>query len=137
MTKSHKLGVTVRLDIELRAARMEVRGCLTEENCRALVAVVDRTLRVLQVPMVVIDASGAQHIEREGVDALNLSGILGPTAHPRHAERTGTCSLIVPEVLPPCPSRFPRPHGSHRARSGVQRPATTQSPSPSGAQHDR
>lgn len=111
---SHKLRIAVRLDIDLRWARMDVHGCLTEENCRALLPIVNRSFRILQEPNIVIDVSSAQHIEREGVDALDLLGIVGPTAHPVHGERRGTCSLIMPDVLPTCPSHFPRFHGSHR-----------------------
>ncbi|OUM39624.1 hypothetical protein [Arthrobacter sedimenti] len=122
---NHKLRVTVRLDIDLRWARMDVRGCLTEENCRALLPIVRRSFRFLQEPNVVIDVSSAQHIDPGGVDALERLGITGSTAHPvlgiagsiAHpvlGDGLGTCSLIVPEVLPACPSRFPRPHGSHR-----------------------
>jgi hypothetical protein len=111
---NHKLRITVRLDIDLHWARMDVHGCLTEENCRALLPIVRRSFRILQEPNVVIDVSSAQHVERAGVDALRGLGITGPTAHPVFSERTGTCSLIVPDVLPVCPSHFPRPHGSHR-----------------------
>ncbi|MDN4611289.1 hypothetical protein [Arthrobacter burdickii] len=132
----HKLRVTVRLDIDLHWARMDVRGCLTEQNCRALLPIVRRSFRFLQEPNVVIDVSSAQHIDLGGVDALERLGITGSTAHPllgtpgstahpllgtpgstAHPllnEDLGTCFLIVPEVLPSCPSRFPRPHGSHR-----------------------
>ncbi len=120
MAVHHRLRVTVRLDPDLRWARVEIRGCLTEENCPALVAVVERSLRILRVPMIVIDAGSAQHVEREGVDALNDSGIpTAPARHPRTNGRTGACSLIVPAVLPTCPAHTARPHtsrphGSHR-----------------------
>jgi hypothetical protein len=121
----HKLRVTVRLDIDLHWARMDVRGCLTEQNCRALLPIVRRSFRFLQEPNVVIDVSSAQHIDPGGVDALERLGITGSTAHPLLGtpgsipnpllgEDLGTCFLIVPEVLPSCPFRFPRPHGSHR-----------------------
>ncbi|BBE23064.1 hypothetical protein MN0502_19470 [Arthrobacter sp. MN05-02] len=111
---SHKLRITVRLDIDLRWARMDVRGCLTEENCRALLPIVRRSFRILQEPNVVIDASSAQHIEIAGIDALERLGISGLETHPVVGDSPGTCSLIVPDVLPSCPARFPRPHGSHR-----------------------
>lgn len=121
----HKLRITVRLDIDLHWARMDVRGCLTEENCRALLPIVRRSFRFLQEPNVVIDVSSARHIDPGGVDALERLGIAGSTAplllgttgsitHPVLGEGLPTCSLIVPEVLPTCPSRYPRPHGSHR-----------------------
>lgn len=110
---NHKLQVTVRLDIDLRWARMDVHGCPTEENCEALLPIVRRSFRFLQEPNVVIDVSSAQHIEPGGVDTLERLGNVGVTAHPVFGERFGTCSLIVPAVLPSCPSRFPR-HGSHR-----------------------
>ncbi|MHA7180877.1 hypothetical protein ACX80J_12230 [Arthrobacter sp. MDB2-24] len=43
-----------------------------------------------------------------------LLGTAAAIPHPLLGEDLGTCFLIVPEVLPCCPSRFLRPHGSHR-----------------------
>ncbi|MEG9248581.1 hypothetical protein V6S67_10850 [Arthrobacter sp. Soc17.1.1.1] len=116
MTVNHKLRVAIRLDLDLRWARVEIRGCLTEENCPALVVVVERSRRILRVPTIVIDAGRAQHVEREGLDALTISGILAPAAPGSHGQTgaSSSCSLVVPDVLPDCPAHAPRPHGSHR-----------------------
>jgi hypothetical protein len=111
----HTLSITVKLDIDFRWARIDVRGCLTRGSCRALVPIVDRSFRILQEPNVIIDLTGATHIDREGVDTLQNLGIVGPTAHPLLTERTGTCSLIVPDDLPECPSLRARPGGFHRS----------------------
>ncbi|MFC3299496.1 hypothetical protein FJV46_14060 [Arthrobacter agilis] len=112
----HTLSITVKLDLDFRWARIDVHGCLTQGSCRALVPIVDRCFRILQKPDVVIDLSGAQHIENEGVNTLRGLGIVGPTSHPVLRERTGTCSLVIPDDLPECPSlrTNPRAHGSHR-----------------------
>lgn len=111
----HTLSITVKLDIDFRWAHIDVHGCLTRGSCRALIPIVDRSFRILQAPNVVIDLTGAAHIDREGLDTLQGLGIVGPTAHPLLTERTGTCSLVVPDDLPACPSLRPRPRGFHRS----------------------
>jgi hypothetical protein len=139
MTVNHKLRVAIRLDLELRWARMEIRGCLTEENCRALVVVVERSRRILRVPTIVIDAGRAQHVERGGLDALNISGILGPTAPTSHGTtgEPSTCSLVVPDVLPDCPAHAPaRQSPGPDTTRAVPAPAPA-IPIPPGAHRDR
>ncbi|WP_104165424.1 hypothetical protein [Arthrobacter sp. SX1312] len=112
---SHKLRITINLDLELRLAHMEIHGCLTEENHRALLPVVRRCFRILQEPCVVIDTSKAQHIDTEGIDALRRLGV--GRADQAAFDFPGSCSLVVPDDLPVCPARAPRFHGSHRYAS--------------------
>ncbi|WP_043445834.1 hypothetical protein [Arthrobacter sp. L77] len=112
---SHKLRITINLDLDLRQARMEVNGCLTEENCQALLPIIRRCFRILRDPRVVIDTSKAQHIDTEGIDALRRLGI-GQVDHTAF-DLPGSCSLVVPDDLPVCPARAPRFHGSHQYAS--------------------
>ncbi|PPB50555.1 hypothetical protein C4K88_01270 [Arthrobacter pityocampae] len=108
---SHKLRITLKLDLDLRQARMEVHGCLTEQNCHALLPIIRRCFRMLRDPRVVIDTSKAQHIDAEGIDALRRLGV-GEADHTA-SDLPGFCSLVVPDALPACPARDPRLHGGH------------------------
>jgi hypothetical protein len=105
----HKLRVVVRLDIDRESADVRVGGCLTNDSCRALLPLICRISTLNSGMTVTIDLSGAEHVERGGLEMLErlAAGIPdGPTR--QESTFSGRLVIAPPEDLPQCPASLSR-----------------------------
>ncbi|MEX5294702.1 hypothetical protein QYM41_05395 [Kocuria sp. CPCC 205268] len=107
----HSLSVVVRIERDTGCVHLVVTGDLTERNHRTLPPLVGRARALFPEASVVVDLTGAQHVEPEGLDLLrwSLDQDLGPeSAGPVH---------VVTRPVPFGSAEGPRP--SARARTAV------------------
>ncbi len=93
----HQLKVVVRLDIDQNSARLDVTGCLTDANYKALFPIIRRAASLVNGLGVVVDLKHARHIDSDGLARLteHCAGISA-------SEPKETVSVDVPAVRPEC-----------------------------------
>lgn len=69
----HRLNVCVCLDTEMSSVRIEVRGCVTARNFRALLPLLTRTKSLASDAQITLDLRGADHLEQDVLDALGYA----------------------------------------------------------------
>lgn len=94
----HKLQVLVRRDIDRTGAVLQVNGCLTDSSYEALFPLIRRARSLAGGLTVVVDLSGAKHID---VDALHFLDVF--TAN-ENAAGSRRISVRAPRVIPRCPA---------------------------------
>ncbi|WP_155852634.1 hypothetical protein [Arthrobacter sp. H14] len=96
----HKLRVLVRLDIDSTSAVVNVTGCLTGNNCKALFPVIRRAGAFAGGLAVAVDLSEAEHIDGPGLERLRqfCTGELNGEPAPEEV------AVIAPAGLPQCPA---------------------------------
>lgn len=107
----HKLRVLVRFNIDLNCASVEVRGCLTDHGCDALLPIIRRA-RLLSGGMpVVVNLRKAQHIEETALDYLqelcaNDFDVIPAenTVVDRSDRPDDSVTIEIPGTLPLCPA---------------------------------
>lgn len=109
---SHKLSVTVQIDLDGKSVRIVVTGCVTEASQRALPPLIRRARNLTPGVQVTVDLSGAQHIEASGVDLLRWA-----IDHDRPLR--GPVQLLVP-----APDARPSA-AAHGTATADHRPRTT------------
>lgn len=95
----HQLRVLVRLDIDQSSARLEVTGCLTGTNYRALIPIIRRAGSLVSGLGVIVDLNRARHIEDDGLNNLNQY-----CAELSDGEDGTRVVVAVPANLPECPA---------------------------------
>lgn len=93
----HKLRLLVKLDTEPTTATLAVTGCLTENNCLALLPIIRRLRAMVDGMTITVDLSTAKHVEAAAVRILEEAG-------PEVAgyRGGGKAFLTLPTVLPSC-----------------------------------
>lgn len=91
----HKLRVLVRLDLNPDVAVLEVTGCFTALNCRALAPIITRTAAMVGGQAITVDLTSATHIDPEAVTYLPEMGrpAQGPLIN---------LAVLCPDILPLC-----------------------------------
>lgn len=97
---AHKLRLLVKIDANPSTATLAVTGCLTEENCRALLPIVRRLGALVDGMGVIVDLSIAKHIEAPAVRMVEQSG---PT-EAFGVQDEAKVRIILPAHLPSCPA---------------------------------
>lgn len=117
---NHKLSVTIQVDLDGKHIRVLTTGCLTALSHRALHPLIRRARTLSPGVQVLVDLSGAHHIEAAGVTALRWAI---DNDDPRPGR--GPVELVLPDSLPDhetAPAQFPvGPRGN--ARAGYRDPA--------------
>jgi hypothetical protein len=79
---------------------LTVTGCLTEENCLALLPIIRRLRALVDGMGVTVDLSTAKHIEASAVRKVEQAG----QTDARGDQDEGDICIIVPADLPSCPA---------------------------------
>lgn len=97
----HKLHLLVRLEFDLSAARIEVRGCLTADSVKALPPVAERSRSLNPRMELTLDLRKARHIDSA---ALAILGCTDPQRKTTTASLPGKgrLTVLLPEVRPLC-----------------------------------
>ncbi len=69
----HSLSVVVQIELDTRCVHLVVTGDLTERNHRVLTPLVARARTLVPGAAVVVDLTGAQHVDPGGLDLLRWS----------------------------------------------------------------
>lgn len=93
----HKLRVLIRFNIDLNCASIEIRGCLTQPGCAALLPVIRRARRLSGGMRVVVNLRKARHIDEDGLEHLRVLCAEEPHL-PEDAAQIET-----PGTFPECP----------------------------------
>jgi hypothetical protein len=102
-TSDHRLKVVVRIDADLKTARIEVRGIVTPANLRALYVVARRTSALLPGKEIIIDLARAR-VADPAIEQLRRSARLSRLA-------SGVDGSEVP-----CRLSIVDPTGAHRVK---------------------
>lgn len=94
----HKLSVLVRAYVESRTVRLVTTGCLTEASQQALQPLVRRASGLGPDVRVLVDLTGARHVEATGIDRLRAALELDNLGDPQEP-----VELLLPDFLPACP----------------------------------
>ena len=92
---AHKLRLLVKIDTNPSTATLAVTGCLTEENCLALLPIIRRLRALVDGMGVTVDLSTAKHIDASAVRTVEQAG---------PAQDEGEICIILPADLPSCPA---------------------------------
>ena len=95
---NHKLNVLIRLDIDHTQAIVQVNGCLTDAGHQALFPLIRRTRSLANGLAVIVDTTGAQHIDVAGLHYLNCF------AADETAAGGKEITVAAPRVIPSCPA---------------------------------
>ncbi|GAA1760815.1 hypothetical protein [Kocuria aegyptia] len=90
---THKLSVTVQIDLDGKNVRIMATGCLTEANQQALPPLIARARTLTPGIRVTVDLSGAEHVEAAGADLLRW-------AIDHEGPQHGSVELVLPEPSP-------------------------------------
>ncbi len=97
---AHKLRLLVKIDTNPSTATLAVTGCLTEENCLALVPIIRRLRALVDGMGVTVDLSTAKHIDASAVRTVEQAG----PADARGDQDEGEICIILPADRPSCPA---------------------------------
>lgn len=97
---AHKLHLLVKIDTNPSTAILAVTGCLTDENCLALLPIIRRLRALVDGMGIAVDLSTARHIE---VSAVRTVEQIGPT-DALAGQNEGKLRIILPADLPACPT---------------------------------
>lgn len=92
---THKLSVTVQIDLDGKAIRVLVTGCLTAASQRGLQPLIRRARTLTPGIHVTVDCTRAQHVDPAGVELLR-----GATDHDESAEMLRPVEYRFPDPLP-------------------------------------
>jgi hypothetical protein len=98
---AHRLRLLVKIDTNPSTATLAVTGCLTKENCQALLPIIRRLHALVDGMGVTVDLSTAKHIEASAVHMVEQAG---PTADAAGDLDEGKVFIILPTHLPSCPA---------------------------------
>ena len=110
---SHKLSVTVQVDLEGTYCRLVVAGCLTETNQQALRPLVRRARALPIGGHVVVDLASARLVDTAALDLLRCGIDDDGVAH-----RTEPVQFLLPEPPPVGITFRPAVPEAERARPG-------------------
>jgi hypothetical protein len=92
---THKLSVTVQIDLDGQSLRILAAGCLTAASQRALHPLIRRARTLTPGIHVSVDCTGAHHVEPAGVELLRAA-----TDHDEAAEMLRPVEFLFPDPLP-------------------------------------
>jgi hypothetical protein len=116
--QGHAVRVDVRADVLPGPLTLVVEGCLTEDNSRPLLKILGHALSLEGCPSVEVDLRAADHVDPDGLRALE--------AFVYWKKTTGA----IPAVHIHAP---PQPRDDSTPAPGSDRPATGQHPGPVGS----
>ena len=97
---AHKLRLLVKIDTTPSSATLAVTGCLTDENCLALLPIIRRLRALVNGMSVTVDLSTAKHIEASAVRTIEQADPSDDLGDPDK----GKVCIILPADLPSCPA---------------------------------
>lgn len=102
----HKLRVNVHLDLTPSSAVLEVAGCVTGTNCKAILPIIRRAGVVFGDLQVTVDLSRTRHIDPEALDYLQAAsqGQYARSPYPGLGDFHGRLDIVAPPELPGCPA---------------------------------
>ena len=92
---THKLCVTVQIDLDGKTLRVLVTGCLTAASQRALHPLIRRARALTTGIHVTVDCTRAHHVDPTGVELLRAA-----TDHDEAAEMLRPVEFLFPDPLP-------------------------------------
>jgi hypothetical protein len=91
----HRLNVCVCLDTDMSSVRIEVRGCVTARNYKALLPLLTRTKGLAADAQISLDLGEADYLEPAVLDALGYTE-LGEMTGKLQIAGIGSMSIVLP-----------------------------------------
>ncbi|SDQ54169.1 hypothetical protein [Arthrobacter crystallopoietes] len=91
----HSLNVCVCLDTDMSSVRIEVRGCVTARNYKALLPLLTRAKGLPADAQISLDLREAAHLEQDVLDALGYTA-LGEMTGQLEIAGIGSMSIVLP-----------------------------------------
>ncbi len=114
---THKLCVTVQVDLDGRTLRVLATGCLTAASQRALHPLIRRARTLTPGIHVTVDCTGTHHVEPTAVELLRAA-----TDHDQAAETLRPVEFLFPDSLSDARGGVSSPQGNPQVVSARAAP---------------